>query len=301
LHPLYYNLSIATKALLGLAIMVCRLVVLRHSEQPEDQEKGFVGNTILLTQPRPEEIMQKLPPADAEVSKYLSVCFNNQSMTTADVGKHRALEIDPEEYLSCSELRKKVCPVFAEAQLDEQQLRTQWPDRAVPTAILQGAQAMDTLHTFKPTLDGPASMKAATCNLPSSENDPQVIDDDDGVAATGHGGVAATEHESMSHLDLPAEFLIGMHEDDAHDPVDLMIVFQKNLELVQEAGKRIYKLEQQRVQAARTEAAAGAAITLAAEKTKHTAALVDSLIPDGSLQPPRFEDQSNVTHSPNAP
>ena len=29
LHPLYYNLSIATKALLGLAIMICRLVVLR--------------------------------------------------------------------------------------------------------------------------------------------------------------------------------------------------------------------------------------------------------------------------------
>ena len=55
LHPLYYNLSIATKALLGLAIMVCRLVVLRHSEEPEDQEKGFVGNTILLTQPRPED------------------------------------------------------------------------------------------------------------------------------------------------------------------------------------------------------------------------------------------------------
>ena len=69
LHPLYYNLSIAKQALLGLAIMVCRLVVLRHSEHPDDQEKGFVGNTILLTQPRPEEIMQKLPPADAEVSK----------------------------------------------------------------------------------------------------------------------------------------------------------------------------------------------------------------------------------------
>ena len=261
-HPLYYNLSIATKALLGLAIMVCRLVVLRHSEQPEDQEKCFVGNTILLTQPRPEEIMQKLPPVDAEVSKYLSVCFNNQSMTTADVGKHRALEIDPEEYIRCSELRKKVCPVFAEVQLDEQEFRTQWPDRAVPTAILRGAQAMDTLHTFNPTLDGPASMKAATCNLPSSENNPQVIDDDDGVAATEHGGVAATEHESTSHLDLPAEFLIGPHEENAHDPVDLMIVFQKNLELVQEAGKRIYKLERQRVQAARTEEAADAAITL---------------------------------------
>ena len=289
LHPLYYNLSIATKALLGLAIMVCRLIVLRHSEHPDDQEKGFVGNTILLTQPRPEEIIQKLPPPDAEVSKYMSVCFNNQSMTTADVGKHRALEIDPEEYIRCSELRKKVCPVFAEVQLDEQQLRTQWPDRAVPTAILQGAQAMDTLHTFKPTLDGPATMKAPTCVLPSCDKDPQVIDDDDGVDATEHGTSEddanarehdagnATEHANASTLplDLPAEFLIGMHEDDAHDPVDLMIVFQKNLELIQEAGKRIYKLEQRRVQAARTEEAADAAATLAAEKTKHSAALID--------------------------
>ena len=164
--------------------------------------------------------------------------------------------------LDATSFAKHVCPVFAEVQLDEQEFRTQWPDRAVPTAILQGAQAMDTLHTFNPTLDGPASMKAATCNLPSSENNPQVIDDDDGVAATEHGGVAATEHESTSHLDLPAEFLIGMHEENAHDPVDLMIVFQKNLELVQEAGKRIYKLERQRVQAARTEEAADAAITL---------------------------------------
>ena len=32
--------------------------------------KGFVGNTILLTQPRPQEIMQTLPPADDEVSNY---------------------------------------------------------------------------------------------------------------------------------------------------------------------------------------------------------------------------------------
>ena len=96
MHPLYYSLSIATKALLGSATMVCTLIVLRHSEHPEDQEKGFVVNTIVLTQPRPEEIIQKLPPPDAEVSKYMSVCFNNQRMTIADVGKHRALEVDPE-------------------------------------------------------------------------------------------------------------------------------------------------------------------------------------------------------------
>jgi len=120
--------------------MICRLVVLRYSEHEEDQEKGFVGNTILLTQPRPQEIMQKLPPADDEVSNYLSVCFNKQEMTTEDVGKHKALKIDPQEYIRCSELRQKVCPVFAEVQIDKEQVRTQWPEGAVPTAILQGAQ-----------------------------------------------------------------------------------------------------------------------------------------------------------------
>ena len=75
MHPLYYNLSIAMKSLLGLAIMVCRMIALRYSEHEEDQEKGFVGNTILLAQPSPEEVIQKLPPADADVSKYLSVCY----------------------------------------------------------------------------------------------------------------------------------------------------------------------------------------------------------------------------------
>ena len=131
-------------------------------------------------------------------------------------------------------------------------------------------------------------MNAPTCNLPSSDQDPQVIDDD-GAAATEHGlcedGADATENDagaateyadaSALPLDLPAEFLIGIQEEDAHDPVDLMIVFQKNLELVQETGKRIHNLEQRRVQAKGTEEAANAAIDMAAETAKHGQALID--------------------------
>ena len=93
LHPLFYNLSIAMQALLGLAIMVCRLVVLRYSDHPDDQEKGFVGNTILLAQPRPEEIKQALPPTNTEIPNYLSVCFNSQTISTGDVGAQKALEV----------------------------------------------------------------------------------------------------------------------------------------------------------------------------------------------------------------
>jgi len=156
-------------------------------------------------------------------------------------------------------------------RIDEEQVRTQWPDAAVPTAILQGAQGMDTLHTFKPNLDGPASMKAPTCNLPSNDPDPQVIDEENDAAD------AATEHvdASASPLDLPAEFLIGIQEEDAQDPVDLMLVFQRNLELVQEESKRIFKAEQQRLQAKGTEQAADAALALIAAKARHATALVD--------------------------
>ena len=60
MHPL----SIATEGLLGLAIMLCRLTVLRYTDSPDEQEKGFVGNTILLAQPKPEEIMRALPPSE---------------------------------------------------------------------------------------------------------------------------------------------------------------------------------------------------------------------------------------------
>ena len=85
-------------------------------------------------------------------------------------------------------------------------------------------------------------MKAQTCNVPCSDPDPRVIDDDgaaatehdhceDGADATENGGGAATDHADASalFLGLPAEFLIGMQKEDAHDPVDRMIVFQKDL------------------------------------------------------------------------
>ena len=96
-------------------------------------------------------------------------------------------------------------------------------------------------------------MKAPTCNLPSNDQDPRVIDDD-GAAATEHGdceeGAAATEHGHCEHdadatendadvatehadasaspLELPAEFLIGVEGEDTQDPVDLMVVFQND-------------------------------------------------------------------------
>ena len=127
MHPLYRDLYIATETLLGLAIMVCRLIVLRYTDTPDEQEKGFVGNTILLAQPRPEEIMQTLPPSEADVSKYMSVCFNKDTVSRAQVASQKALTIDPAEYIRCARLRQQVCLVFADVAVDEERVRQQCP------------------------------------------------------------------------------------------------------------------------------------------------------------------------------
>ena len=221
LHPLYYDLSIATKQLLGLAIMNCRIIVLRHSEHDDDQEKGFVGNTILLQQPRPQHIRQMLPPSDEEMPDYISVCFNTQKMTTADLAKTKAFVLSPAQYIACGELRQKIHPLYADVSIDTEQVWRQWPEQAVPTSILQSAQDMDTLHTFNPTLDGPATMKVPTCNLPSNEQEPDVVDDD--AADTQHDHCEDNTHSiekdvdaSGLPLDLPAEYLIGVQEEDNH-------------------------------------------------------------------------------------
>ena len=109
----------------------------------------------------------------------------------------------------------------------------------VPPGIAEGAQAMETLHTFAPNLDGPASMRAASCQLPrADEGDVNVVADSDAAsfdadaaaaehradlgqsldaegAAAEHGGPGSDSpvcDESGLPLDLPAEFLIGVQE-----------------------------------------------------------------------------------------
>ena len=47
LHPLYYNLSIATKALLGLAIMICRLVPRVEFLSGQSKKSVFSGQKLV--------------------------------------------------------------------------------------------------------------------------------------------------------------------------------------------------------------------------------------------------------------
>ena len=209
------------------------------------------------------------------------VCYNNQKMEAKDISKHVALKVDPDEYIECIKLRQQINPVYKEVEMSAEQVKSQWPCAEVPKALILGAQGLDTLNTFKPTLDGPASLKAATCQLPSTNNAEDIIEEEqeaDPCAQHGcHCPSASTEPTTKlaEVLEMPAEVMIGIREDESQDPIDLMVVFQKNLELVQEAGRRIHALEQKRIAAQDPQHGIEAAAAVTAEKAKHEAALVD--------------------------
>ena len=306
LHPLYTDLSVAMQTLLGLAILICRMIVLRYTDAPEEQEKGFTGNTILLSEPTPGAILEVLPPPEEDISKYLSVCFNSQTTDRDAVGSQKALTVDPALYARCVRLRQSVCPVFADVTLDEERLRQQYPEATVPPGIKDAAHAMDTLHTFTPTLDGPATMRAATCLLPTSDDGDNTVVQDNDAAAAGELGMDIGEHSATEHstapphgpsppadevstlADTPAEFIVGVQERDSHNPIDRMVVFQKSMEMVHDVGKRMHALAKRRdaaiaatehdardSDADRATSAACAAADLAAARAAHAAALVD--------------------------
>ena len=114
----------------------------------------------------------------------------------------------------------------------------------------------------------PSDYEKATCNLPPDNMEDCDNETTDAASSTTHNAGMSTETADASTLlaDPPAEFFIGIQDDDAHDPVDLMIVFQKNLELVQEAGKNLHKLEQRRRCSTDADTKTEAASALAAEK-----------------------------------
>ena len=203
-------------------------------------------------------------------------------MEAKDIANHIALKVDPQEYIRCMKIRQQINPVFKEVHMSEEQVKTQWKCAEVPASVIASAEGLDTLNTFKPTLDGPASLKAANCQLPSTNNTEDIIEEQQDAdpcaehAANECGKESSDATTTLADvLEMPAEVMIGLQEDESQDPIDLMVVFQKKLELVQEAGKRIHAMEQKRIAAQDPQHAIEAASAATAEKSKHEAALVD--------------------------
>ena len=130
MHPAYMGpdgrgLSLAMRLFLGLGRPWVRMMVLKHAENEDDEERALVGNSILLANPNPETLLSKLPPSADDLCGYFTVIYSSDTHTDgsaaqkANIRKKKALHVDRARYVKCVSLRRKVCPVYAEVEIDE--------------------------------------------------------------------------------------------------------------------------------------------------------------------------------------
>ena len=89
----------ATKSILGLGKLICRMVLLKPMDNTDDSEKALVGNTILVAQPSPEIIAAELPPTETEQTKYFNVVYaaGAAEHASSNFRQKIALRIDRQE------------------------------------------------------------------------------------------------------------------------------------------------------------------------------------------------------------
>ena len=279
-HPAYKDLSLAMRGLLGLGRPFLRLLVLRYSGAEDEQEKGLVGNTILLAQPSIEQVLAELPPSEQEITKCFSIIFGTDR---TDVSKQKALFVQREQYIKCTSLRKSVCPCFANVVIAEDRARATLPENGVPAAIVEAAMHMDTVEHFQPTFVGPASMRDPAALAPEAP---------DGLHEEGHSCGAAEdvgredgpEHLASGELSLSsalpdtglaAEYLIGVDESSGIDAARTFSVFQEKLRIASEELTKMVQAQAESTAPGTDASATSRAADVSASRARHMQVCLD--------------------------
>jgi hypothetical protein len=245
-HPLYQNLSLATRLLLGVGRVGWRKVFLRKGAQDESQV-GLCGNTVLLAQPSTSQITAALPPSNSAWLENIAVLFSN---SRAQVTSSTALFVERQHYLKCAQIRQRICPVFSNIPIDEKRLTVDIPDAiGVPQALVEHAVHLEEVDNFAAQMDGPAAHRDPSAPVPTDAGEENECSDAEHTA----GSPRQSEPLAPGDQATPSVFgecLIGLDEAHDEDPTRLFAVFQTKLRLLEEEAQKIARdqLRQQRTE-----------------------------------------------------
>ena len=122
------------------------MALLKPMDSSNDSEKGLVGNTILVAQPSSEMIAAELPPTETEQTKYLNVVYAEHG--SSNLIKKKALTVDRQEYLECAQIRKHICPLFADKPINIADAAQRLPVTGVLHGLEQGVVQMEYVQYF---------------------------------------------------------------------------------------------------------------------------------------------------------
>jgi hypothetical protein len=178
-HPLCKKASVGTRMLSCLGRPVWRKLILGKGAS-EESEKGITGNFIFLAQARLPDIGASLPPRVEELQESFVVLF---SKSIDDVKKARALVVQRDDYLALIRLRRRVCQVYAEVEVNEEQVN-RFPEKGVPEELIACAQYLPEAANAKVAHVGPGTREVdVACNA-------------HGVACNAHGAAKPVETDS---------------------------------------------------------------------------------------------------------
>jgi len=246
-HPLYKDLTMATRMLLGLGRAVMRLVLLKPRDKTDEVEKGLVGNTILVAQPAPQQIISALPPSDVEQVSYFNVVYNTGR---EELGKKAALTVNRAQYLACARIRAARCPLFATISIDEAKAEAHLPTDGVPPGVLEGAVEMHSIEHFAPNLSGPASRQAPfskSGETAETESDAGELEEEDAEERTG--GCSREPDALIAEENMNAEYLIGLDESPEDCSVAKLAAFRAKLRAISEHSRKLATAVRRQVQA----------------------------------------------------
>ena len=280
LHPLYKGLSMATRTLLGLGRAVMRLVLLKPRDKTDEAEKGFVGNTILVAQPTPQQIASTLPPSEEEQVSYFNVVY---SSGREELAKKAALRVNRAEYLACARIRAERCALFASIRIDEAKAEVHLPVEGVPPGILHGALEMQSIEHFAPNLSGPASRQAPFCKTNEAEEaearpekELEEQEEEEKMKEEEDGGCFRAPEALIAEENANAEYLIGLEESPQDCSVAKLAAFRAKLRLLSEHGRKLTAAARRQAQAAEApDAQMELAADAAAVSADHRSACVD--------------------------
>ena len=279
-HPAYKDLSLAMRGLLGLGRPFLRLLVLRYSAAEDEQEKGLVGNTILLAQPSIEQVLAELPPSEQEITKCFSIIFGTDR---TDVSKQKALFVQREQYIKCTSLRKSVCECFANVVIAEDRARATLPENGVPAAIVEAAMHMDSVEHFQPTFLGPASMRDPAALAPEAPDGlheeghscgaPEDVGREDGPEHLASGELSLSS--ALPDTGLAAEYLIGVDETSGIDAARTFSVFQQKLRIASEELTKMVQAQAESTAPGTDASATSRAADVSASRARHMQVCLD--------------------------
>ena len=156
-----------------------------------------------------------------------------------------------DDYLALIRLRTKVCQVYSEVQINEDQVR-RFPEQGVPQELLACAQHLPEAENVTIAHVGPASRAGdMACEAHGAAKPVEKDNADDAdweevdTTTTAAASPTEAEHEAMKFETNTAEDVIAV--DHSNDPglLETFGAFQSKLQAVNAAAARVMAAEQQ--------------------------------------------------------